>query len=49
MVKRELIPAVSYLRKSTRGERKGHERQEKSLPQQEKEIAKLADGKYKVV
>ena len=48
--KPELVPAVAYLRKSTRGEdTKGRERQEKSLPQQLKEIEKLAEGKYKIL
>ena len=46
----ELIPAVGYLRKSTKGERAdGSERQEKSLPQQKLEITKLADKHFEIV
>ena len=39
----ELVPAVGYLRKSTAGEAAtGRERQEKSIPQQKREIEQLA-------
>ena len=45
----KLISAVGYLRKSTKGETAdGHERQEKSMPQQRKEIELLAKGKYEI-
>jgi DNA invertase Pin-like site-specific DNA recombinase len=49
-----LIPAVGYLRKSTKGERKSatgerRQKQEKSLPQQREEIIKLARGRYEIV
>ncbi len=49
-----LVPAVGYLRKSTRGERKGgngerRQKQEKSIPQQREEITKLARGRFAVV
>jgi DNA invertase Pin-like site-specific DNA recombinase len=49
------IPAVAYLRKSTKGERKGQDgkarqKQEKSLAQQREEILKLAArGGYRVL
>ena len=44
----ELIPAVGYLQKSTKGTRKdGRERQEKSLSQQRMEVVKLAKGRFK--
>jgi DNA invertase Pin-like site-specific DNA recombinase/DNA-binding transcriptional MerR regulator len=49
MKAKALIPAVAYVRKSTKGERKGRERQEKSLPQQAMEIDKLAEGRYRIV
>lgn len=40
----KLIPAAGYLRKSRKGENKdGSEVQEKSIPQQKKEITKLAE------
>lgn len=50
----ELIIAVGYLRKSTKGERIGRDgqkrqRQEKSLAQQKAEIIKLAGGRFKIV
>lgn len=46
----ELIPALGYFRKSTKGEREGkdgkrRERQEKSIPQQKAEVEKLADDR----
>jgi DNA invertase Pin-like site-specific DNA recombinase len=49
-----LIRAVGYLRKSTRGERKGakgerRQKQEKSIPQQKEEILRLARGRYEIV
>jgi DNA invertase Pin-like site-specific DNA recombinase len=49
----ELEPAVAYLRKSTKGERKDRhgkvrQRQEKSLQQQREEILKLARGRYHI-
>jgi len=47
--KPELVPAVGYLRKSTKGERDGHERQEKSIPQQRVEVGKLADGRFAIL
>jgi DNA invertase Pin-like site-specific DNA recombinase len=47
--KPELIPAVAYCRKSTKGQRDGQERQEKSLPQQRAEITKLAEGRYEIL
>ena len=40
-----LIPAVGYLRKSTKGKGK----QEKSIPQQKAEISKLAEGRFEIV
>jgi site-specific DNA recombinase len=46
------IPAVGYLRKSTAGkvESTGRERQEKSIPQQQREIEALAESTgYKVI
>jgi DNA invertase Pin-like site-specific DNA recombinase len=52
MKKRELIPAVAYRRKSTKGYRKNEkaEKQEKSLQQQKREIEKLAgDEGYVIV
>jgi DNA invertase Pin-like site-specific DNA recombinase len=42
-------PAVAYLRKSTRGDRGGREKQEKSLAQQREEIIKLARGRFEVL
>jgi DNA invertase Pin-like site-specific DNA recombinase len=49
--KTQLIPAVAYLRKSTKGIVKDtkRQRQEKSLAQQREEILKLARGQYEVV
>jgi DNA invertase Pin-like site-specific DNA recombinase len=49
-----LIPAVGYLRKSTKGERKSvkgerRQKQEKSLAQQKAEIIKHARGRYKII
>jgi site-specific DNA recombinase len=49
-----LIPAVGYLRKSTKGERKSdsgkrRQKQEKSIPQQKEEIMKLARGRFLIV
>lgn len=49
-----LIPAVAYLRKSTKGEKldasgKKRERQEKSIPQQREEIEKLVKGKFHIM
>jgi DNA invertase Pin-like site-specific DNA recombinase len=44
-----LDPAVAYLRKSTKGERDGREKQEKSLAQQRAEIIKLARGRFRIV
>jgi DNA invertase Pin-like site-specific DNA recombinase len=49
----DLIPAVAYLRKSTKGERKGakgkrRQKQEKSIEQQKEEILKLARGRFRV-
>lgn len=47
---KELIPAVAYVRKSTKGTRPdGRERQEKSLSQQRTEITNLAKGRYNIV
>jgi DNA invertase Pin-like site-specific DNA recombinase len=50
----ELIPAVAYLRKSTKGVRKAskkHQRhkQEKSLAQQKAEILKMARGRFAIL
>src|SRR5262249_27105843 len=50
----QLIKAVAYTRKSTRGEQvdrngKKKERQEKSLSQQKSEILKLASGRFEIV
>ena len=43
------IAAVAYLRKSSKGNRSdGRERQEKSIPQQKREIVQLAKGRYQV-
>jgi DNA invertase Pin-like site-specific DNA recombinase/DNA-binding transcriptional MerR regulator len=48
--KPELISAVVYARRSTKGKRAdGEERQEKSIPQQRTEVTKLADGRYKIL
>ena len=48
--KSKLIPAVAYLRKSTKGKRRdGGQKQEKSLEQQQREIIKLAEGKYQIL
>ena len=49
--KRELTPAVGYLRKSTKGTDRstGKERQEKSLSQQKREIERLAGGRFEIV
>jgi DNA invertase Pin-like site-specific DNA recombinase len=45
-----LIPAVAYVRKSTKGERAdGSQKQEKSLAQQRTEITKLAAGRFKII
>jgi DNA invertase Pin-like site-specific DNA recombinase len=45
-----LIPAVAYVRKSTKGERAdGSQKQEKSLAQQRTEITKLATGRFKIL
>jgi DNA invertase Pin-like site-specific DNA recombinase len=49
-----LIPALGYLRKSTKGERvdpsgKKRQRQEKSIHQQKTEILTMAEGRYRVV
>lgn len=45
----KLIPAVAYLRKSTKGERAdGTKKQEKSLAQQRTEIAKLVDCRFEI-
>lgn len=45
-----LIPAVAYVRKSTKGERAdGSQKQEKSLAQQKTEITKLAAGRFKIL
>jgi len=50
MAPKQLIPAVAYLRKSTKGKRPdGTERQEKSLHQQRGEIEKLANGRYRII
>ena len=44
------ISAVAYLRKSTKGEVNGKERQEKSIPAQRREIAALArEHGYKII
>ena len=43
------IKAIGYLRKSTDGESNGKVRQEKSIPQQKREIERLAAGKYEIV
>jgi DNA invertase Pin-like site-specific DNA recombinase len=50
----DLIPAVAYLRKSTKGERRGaggrsRQKQEKSLQQQREEILKLARGRFRIL
>ncbi|MGC1274353.1 MAG: recombinase family protein [Planctomycetaceae bacterium] len=48
--KKALLPAVGYLRKSTKGERAdGTQKQEKSLAQQRAEIVKLVEGQYEIV
>jgi len=52
--RKKLIPAVGYLRKSTKGEEetkdgKRRQRQEKSIPQQKAEIEKLVAGRYEIV
>ena len=45
-----LIPAVGFLRKSTKGERDGKQRQEKSIDQQKEEVIKLAKaGGYQIL
>lgn len=45
----KLIPAVAYLRKSTKGERPdGRQKQEKSLTQQRAEIKKLAGDRFEI-
>jgi DNA invertase Pin-like site-specific DNA recombinase len=46
---KSLIPAVSYCRKSTKGEVNGRARQEKSISQQRAEVEKLAVGTYNIV
>jgi len=47
---KQLIPAVGYLRKSTKGEgADGKERQEKSIAQQKKEITVMGKGRFKIV
>ena len=47
---KKLVPAVAYLRKSTKGTRPdGSERQEKSISQQRTEIINLAKGRYEIV
>jgi DNA invertase Pin-like site-specific DNA recombinase len=45
----KLTPAVAYVRKSTRGTRDGHEKQERSLAAQRAEIAKLARGRFEIL
>jgi site-specific DNA recombinase len=46
----KLIPAVAYLRKSTKGERAdGRQKQEKSIAQQRTEITKLAAGRFQIL
>jgi DNA invertase Pin-like site-specific DNA recombinase len=50
----ELVPAVAYLRKSTKGVRKaskkhGQRKQEKSLAQQKAEILKMARGRFTIL
>jgi DNA invertase Pin-like site-specific DNA recombinase len=45
----ELEPAVAYLRKSTKGERRGRQKQEKSLQQQREEVLKLARGRFNIL
>ena len=48
--KAKLIPAVGYLRKSTKGKaQNGRQRQENSLPRQKQEVFALAEGKYEIV
>ena len=49
-----LVPAVAYVRKSTKGKRKSAkgthtERQEKSLDQQRREVIELAKGRYRII
>jgi hypothetical protein len=45
----ELIPSVAYLRKSTKGERTGRQKQEKSIAQQREGILKLARGRFEIL
>ena len=46
---KKLIRAIAYLRKSTKGKTtSGKQKQEKSLPQQKKEIEKLIKGEYEI-
>ncbi len=48
--KKQLIPAVGYLRKSTKGlGADGLEKQEKSIAQQKTEIKKLVAGRYEII
>jgi DNA invertase Pin-like site-specific DNA recombinase len=52
MSKREqapLVPAVAYTRKSTKGQRNGREKQEKSLELQKRDILRLAEGRFKIL
>jgi DNA invertase Pin-like site-specific DNA recombinase len=44
-----LVPAVAYIRKSTKGKRNGKERQEKSFEQQRREATALAKGRFEIV
>jgi hypothetical protein len=45
----KLVPAVAFLRKSTKGLRKGQQKQEKSIAQQRTEIIKLGNGRFRIV
>ncbi len=48
--KPDLIAAVAYLRKSTKGRMAdGRERQEKSIDQQKTEIVAMANDRYQIV
>jgi site-specific DNA recombinase len=44
-----LIPAVAYIRKSSKGVRKGKQKQEKSLQQQREEVFKHAHGRFRIL
>jgi DNA invertase Pin-like site-specific DNA recombinase len=41
-------PAVAYIRKSTKGQRQGRQKQEHSLAEQRAEVVKLATGRFSI-